>query len=283
MSSEPNPTIDARRLLAELDTPHAVGRREQVVEAFADALDALIALIQKAGGATKGGGELAFAINYLLARSISDLAAGIHLGTHVYLQQAHSVARPVLESIDLIDLFAEEPMLAERWVNAEKPGKEFSPRQVREKLGRTPEDAEVYGHFSEVGPHPRFAGANLAGGMIPGEGDEPGTALIRIGPYFPDHPRSLHIYLWSLHTLGALAFRARHLELISDSVSAEDWRQRYREVIKALSTGCKELRAEFVAMDAGEGTEYLETMYDELLAKVEAGEVTPPSECPDQD
>lgn len=272
MTIDADPSIDARRLLAELDVPHGEGRRQQIVDAFADGLNPLLQLLAQAGGPSKGGGEMAFAVNHLLARSISDLLAGVHLGAHIYLQQAYSVMRPVFESIDLINLFAEKPELAERWVNAEEPGKEFSPRQVRGLLGRK-EPEEVYGHFSEVGPHPRFAGAQLTGGMLlSGErGEEEKTALLRIGPYFPDHPRSLHIYLWAYQSLALISFTARHLELVSQSVNRADWLNSHLQTIKAISEGCKTLRAEFLELGSDGGTEFLETIYDDLMEHVEDG------------
>jgi hypothetical protein len=272
IEGSPQDKVDARRLLGELDFPHAEGRRRRVIEDLADGIDALMVLFEDPGP-SKGGGELAFAINYLLVRSISDLVTGIHLGSHCYLQQAHTTLRSVIESVDLLDLFAEQQDLAERWINAEKPGQEFSPRAVREKLGRSEADLEIYGHFSEVGSHPRFAGANLVGGMLPGKGDERDTALLRIGPYFPDHPRSLEVYLWAINLLGSLALRARHLELVSGKVTKELWLQQHTEVVKAMVGAIKELREALVEMNAGsEGIDKIVTEYEQLLVKLERRE-----------
>jgi hypothetical protein len=89
--------------------------------------------------------------------SITDIVTGLQLLSHCYLQQAHSVIRPVQENCELLDLFAADPDAASRWMETETPGKEFSPRAVREQLGQNGPE-ETYGHLSEIGTHPRLAG-----------------------------------------------------------------------------------------------------------------------------
>jgi hypothetical protein len=61
------------------------------------------------------------------------------------------------ENCELLDLFAADPDAASRWMETETPGKEFSPRAVREQLGQKGPE-ETYGHLSEIGTHPRLAG-----------------------------------------------------------------------------------------------------------------------------
>jgi hypothetical protein len=93
--------------------------------------------------------------------SITDIVTGLQLLSHCYLQQAHSVIRPVQENCELLDLFAADPDAASRWMETETPGKEFSPRAVREQLGQNGPE-ETYGHLSEIGTHPRLAGMQFS-------------------------------------------------------------------------------------------------------------------------
>ena len=64
--------------------------------------------------------------------------------------------RPVIESLNLIDLFVEESDAAERW--ADGKWQEFLPANVRKRLGIG--DDPLYGFLSEHS-HPRFAGLQL--------------------------------------------------------------------------------------------------------------------------
>jgi hypothetical protein len=121
--------------------------------------------------------------------SITDIVTGLQLLSHCYLQQAHSVIRPVQENCELLDLFAADPDAASRWMETETPGKEFSPRAVREQLGQNGPE-ETYGHLSEIGTHPRLAGMQSAGGiLVSDEGEKRG--VLRIGPFWPEHPRTI--------------------------------------------------------------------------------------------
>jgi hypothetical protein len=63
------------------------------------------------------------------------------------------VLRPVIDSCDLIDLFAEFPEQAVRWVNTDKAHIDFAPSSVRKLLGRDRFDP-VHSYFSESGSHP---------------------------------------------------------------------------------------------------------------------------------
>jgi hypothetical protein len=64
-------------------------------------------------------------------------------------------------------------------METETPGKEFSPRAVREQLGQNGPE-ETYGHLSEIGTHPRLARMQSAGGiLVSDEGEKRGVLRIR--------------------------------------------------------------------------------------------------------
>jgi hypothetical protein len=89
--------------------------------------------------------------------SITDIVTGLQLLSHCYLQQAHSVIRPVQENCELLDLFAADPDAASRWMETETPGKGSARgRCVNSSGRRVPK--KTYGHLSEIGTHPRLAG-----------------------------------------------------------------------------------------------------------------------------
>ncbi len=71
--------MTAGDLLAELDLPVAVGRRKDILEAFADAVDPLYQLVADADRKRDADGNLVFAILHLAGRSVSDLLAAGHL------------------------------------------------------------------------------------------------------------------------------------------------------------------------------------------------------------
>jgi hypothetical protein len=264
--------LTPRKLLADLDSYVATGRRAQLVDAFAEAVEPLYDLVIAAGGRRRGDGERAFAIFHLLARSITDLIAAVHLASHAYLQQAHTLVRPVHENCDLIELFAQYPDEAVQWVNSENPGKEFRPGDVRQRIGEPSESKDVYGHLSEMGPHPRFAGSRITGGMRVRVDDPTDRQLVLcMGSFFEWHPASVLVYTWAFEAVIRLGFKARHLELVSDRVSRDQWVSAFLACARSVGRGCKVLRQELVTMNAGEGTEFLDTVYDDLIAALEPG------------
>src|SRR4029079_7354857 len=95
------------------------------------------------------------------------------------------------------------------------------PGQVRKRLGQKGHDP-VHSHFSESGGHPRFAGAGLSGGMRSAT-DDPNdrTAILCIGPMWPEHPSVLFGWLFASNALGLLAFKARHLEIVATATAGE--------------------------------------------------------------
>ena len=95
---------------------------------------------------------------------------------------------PVHENCDLIELFAQNPSEAADWINAEKPGIEYSPAKVRACIGEPDVSKDVYGHLSRIGSHPRFAGNRITGAMRM-RADDPSVRqiLLRMGSLYERH------------------------------------------------------------------------------------------------
>jgi hypothetical protein len=263
--------MTAGDLLAELDLPVAVGRRKDILEAFADAVDPLYQLVADADRKRDADGNLVFAILHLAGRSVSDLLAAGHLASHAYLQQAYGAMRPVHENCELLELFACDPSAAGEWVNADRPWADFSPRAVRGRLGIEPNP--IYSHITEMGTHPRFAGSRLSGVMRVAQDEaETRTLVFRVGSFFPDHPAAVHIYGFLFESLMRLGFKLRHLALVSERTTHETWCDAFLASAIATRRGCKLIRAELVALDAaGEETDFLETVYADLVEGLQPG------------
>jgi hypothetical protein len=266
---EPEP-LTVRNLMAELDYPVARGRRAEILLAVVDALQPLYALTINAGGPHRGEGERTFAMFHLATRSLSDLVASAHLASHAYLQQAYGTMRPVHENCDLMELFTREPAEAALWINAEEPGKTYRPSAVRARLESQPVDANEYGYLSEMGPHPRFAGSRLTGLMRVGRDDpKDRSVLLRVGPFYPEHPSTVFVYMFLFQMVVRLGFRLRHLSQVTDNMTREQWAERFLESATAAARGCKAIRAELLDMSAGEESEFLDTLYDDLIGKLQ--------------
>jgi hypothetical protein len=257
--------LTASDLLAELDFPVAVGRRKEILQAFADAVDPLYHLVADADRRPDADGNLVFAVLHLAGRSISDLLSAGHLASHAYLQQAYGTMRPVHENCELLELFARDPSAAGEWVNTEKPWADFSPRAVRGRLGSEPNP--VYSHITEMGTHPRFAGSRLSGVMRMAR-DEAAThtLVFRVGSFFPEHPAAVTVYGLLFESLVRFGFKLRHLMLVSETTTHEVWCDAFLESAIAVRRGCKLICAELVELDAaGEDTDFLETVYADLV------------------
>jgi hypothetical protein len=106
-----------------------------------------------------------------MCRSIADLRGNQFLAGEGFPVQMYSLVRPVLESINLIELFAQEPEAAAAW--AEGKYREFTPAKVRERLGLG--DDPVYSWMAEHS-HPRFAGFQLTTYLVT---DDEGAETMR--------------------------------------------------------------------------------------------------------
>lgn len=175
----------------QLDFAAGEDERRQILKRFGDALDPISRMLTEQSFNVTSDVHQRLTIIHLLARSLSDLLAGGHLASHYYMPQAHSLLRPVIDSCDLMDLFAASPEQAEKWINTERAHVDFAPAAVRTLLGRARFDP-IHSYFSESGSHPRFAGAQLSGGMAISP-DDPNdrTAVFQVGPIWPEHPSTL--------------------------------------------------------------------------------------------
>ncbi|WP_396604730.1 hypothetical protein ACFLEY_19205 [Bradyrhizobium sp. YCK136] len=96
-------------------------------------------------------------------RTFNAFAASTRLTLSGYHQNSALILRDVMETVFLLDLFAGDPPLIERWRFADKKArmKDFSPLKVREALdardGITSKKRfEMYELFSELAGHPNM-------------------------------------------------------------------------------------------------------------------------------
>jgi hypothetical protein len=134
----------------------------------------------------------------------------------------------VLDSCDLIELFAADAAQAELWTTTTEGHRHFAPGAVRKRLGSDPLDP-VHSHLSELGSHPRFAGVNISGGVLARRDDpEDRQGVLRLGPMWPEHPSTLFVWIFAIDALVKLGFKARHLELVAPGrVTRADWLREY--------------------------------------------------------
>jgi len=146
------------------------------LNAIYDALD-IYDCLRREDSAT---GSAAFAIQLLGLRAFNIGASVIKLGLSGYYQVAFHLMRDLLELINLIDLFTENPELISEWqMTTGASGKKFRPVNVRKALKKIPkyseEDrAQVYGLYSGQAAHPNYGGFQLISQ----------DQLFRNGPFF---------------------------------------------------------------------------------------------------
>lgn len=101
-------------------------------------------------------GTTSFAILGILFSCVDELVAGFHLAQHAYVNQAHTHIRSVFESLNMVQLFLNDPSYADLWCSDEKKRikQKLSPAAVRDKLGI--KDDLIYRFLSTYGPHPTF-------------------------------------------------------------------------------------------------------------------------------
>jgi hypothetical protein len=101
-------------------------------------------------------GAAPIAIIHLICRSIADLRSAQYLASSGFTVQMYSLVRPVIESINLVDLFVQEPTAADEWMAGEHW--KIKPAVERTKLGLG--DDDLYS-WACAHSHPRFAGMQL--------------------------------------------------------------------------------------------------------------------------
>lgn len=98
-----------------------------------------------------------FFIVTLYYSAVDELLVAFHLAQRGFTAQSFHHSRTVLEIINLIKLFEKDSKWVYLWLgdDEEKKRKEFSPSNVRKKLGKPGFDP-VYGMLSEMGTHATF-------------------------------------------------------------------------------------------------------------------------------
>jgi hypothetical protein len=93
----------------------------------------------------------------LFYAAIEELVIAHHLVQHAYAPQAFNHCRVVLEILDKVQLFTQQPQTMDIWTSEDEKLilKELSPSKVREKLGKSKYD-ETYGDLSRKGSHATF-------------------------------------------------------------------------------------------------------------------------------
>lgn len=198
-------------------------------------------------GATVGHGAAAFATWHLISRSLADLRAGQFLASSGFPIQMASVVRPVIESLNLIELFAQEPEAAQRWADGE--WQEFMPAAVRKRLGLG-KDA-VYAWLSEHS-HPRFAGLQLTAYRIVREDAERDVARVYTGGLPLEIPSVLLATMNPANVLGQLSLALDHLP-VNEEV-AGTWPTVARQVAETVLPGFEAVIAALAHHQVGEET-----------------------------
>ncbi len=187
----------------------AVGEMEN---RFRDASDLVERFLTE--GASSGEGAAAAATLHLALRTLADLRCGQYLVSNGFVIQMASVVRPAMEALNLIDLFAQDPSAAQRWVEGTDNNPEFRAGKVRKTLGLG--DDPQYSWLCEIS-HPRHTGFQMTSFRIVGK-DEPAAAVPVLRAYIGGLPLA-HVFVASMfpgHILCLLGLRLLHCEVKTD-------------------------------------------------------------------
>lgn len=271
---QPSPA-SIRELLGDLDAAGVgVGvDGVSILDDFSAAAEPLLELLRSVSGPSLTSDSLTLAICHMLARATTDLLAGVHLISHLYLPQAYTVLRPVYEAIDLVELFAKDPQQADLWVSTDKTFREFTPSAVRKKLGVARSTA-VRDHFTEHGTHPRLPGARLSGAVTEGPSQTDSNLYLAVGPFAPSSGAIVAAYVNALVALGSLSARARHLDVATASVDVPPWLAKHIDVIRRVTHALRTLETQLLT-----GGTVLSTQYADYLASLEQmrASIAPPA------
>jgi hypothetical protein len=95
--------------------------------------------------------------------------------------------------------------------------------------------------------------------------------VLRMGPFFPEHPAAVHIYGFIFEAVIGLGFKLRHLGEVTEQITHDQWADTFLATAEAVASGCKLIREELVEMNAAEDSEFLDTLYDDLIAALQPG------------
>jgi hypothetical protein len=195
---------------------------------FRDASDLVESYVVE--GATTGEGAAQAATMHLVCRSIADLRSAQYLATSGFTIQMYSLVRPVMESINLIELFAAEPDMADQWAAGEHW--KFAPAKVRERLGVG--DDPIYS-WACAHSHPRFPGFQLTTYSAV----DHATGRTTIHPFIGGLPLEFPVVLMAAtmpgNTLCMLALALGHLT-VKEEV-AQTWPTVVRQVGQTVLPG----------------------------------------------
>ena len=50
--------------------------------------------------------------------------------------------------------------------------------------------------------------------------------LLRVGPFYPEHPSTVFVYMFLFQKVVRLGFKLRHLSQVTDNMTREQWAER---------------------------------------------------------
>ncbi len=134
----------------------------------------------------KTSGVANFAKLQLFYSCVYELVASFHLTQHGYINQSYTHLRTILETLDKIRLFQQQPNMAELWASDDPEDTkarriELRPAEVRKKLGSKKKFDPLYNWFSEKGPHSTFDGLQAYSGMVKSTSEGKTEIIITLG------------------------------------------------------------------------------------------------------
>lgn len=103
----------------------------------------------------KGGGKNIVQLG-LFYSALEESYVALHLAKHSLVPQSMSHTRHVLETVDLVTLFHQDPKNLDYWTSDNYREREkLLPKNVRIKIGKKSYD-EIYGRLSNIGTHSSF-------------------------------------------------------------------------------------------------------------------------------
>ncbi len=102
-------------------------------------------------------GDYAIVAIVLFNNCVDEMTTALHLAKRHFYTQANAHLRTILETLDRIELFSENPESVNIWATGDwqKIQEELSPSKVRQKLNR-PKYDPLYGFLCKHGTHPTF-------------------------------------------------------------------------------------------------------------------------------
>jgi hypothetical protein len=169
---------------------------------------------------------------------IDELLAAQSLARRNYATLSYSHLRCCMEILDKIELFGEQPELAEVWMSGDEHQiwKQLAPARVREKLARKPFDPKrksydpMYEYLCQQGTHSTFTALKqrLKARRPPETGDVQ-IAFIVGGVNSPGREMSVIIFCIMLTNLGL----GQAIQAFPDRLNVEDAGKMTAEVIEA--------------------------------------------------